>query len=630
MKLFIVNYHNCLELSHFETFFYKNIKNGRIFVCPETLNSYSQFDTIYRWLIEEINRNPFSISSKSKGLVLFCIPRDLTKDLTCNDIDITAKIFIREKISSELDNLFSYACIYVDRTGGAVDQDPKYQAIRQACESFYSDNPNIHLLSKQRGDIQTIDELKQIISAVPDETVRSFFDGVLKRVQGSIEDPDGDGSVILQAFFQNCAGALQNIKELHVAYPGSDISQKTITLLKLISYICKFAEQPDSNDFDEARNTFLNLGEFQGYSPDYDTLRKTIATYKKRLSDWLNEINRAPTTQEESITPLSFTPSNDAQLFQTELDGLVSDNYAETLLHPSLDELDEFDASEQVFSRLDNTLKDVDKKLGALCEKAVNQMYTFRERNPSYLTTEASGAKYTQNEISGLAEALDAVNQYQVSDLPGYSAELKLRQELDIINERIRYVGRRVKAAKPKLFFLTLGFALLSVLGFYFFAQHSVFAAENTWWVFGGYLVVCGTAFLLSYVFLRHYYKRRAFNYLKECQEKIDSFLKNYKKRAEEFENNINHAMDYACKQDSLFKKADQQHTFTWRNERFQWHRAKTQSILLNLRHFDAFLQGTAPVNEAGGPTSPSEDNTYLHDAVHSDFYQMQIFGQQP
>ena len=54
MKVFIVDICNCLELSHYETFFFKDIKEGRISLFPKSLSSIRQLDEVQKWLKAEI------------------------------------------------------------------------------------------------------------------------------------------------------------------------------------------------------------------------------------------------------------------------------------------------------------------------------------------------------------------------------------------------------------------------------------------------------------------------------------------------------------------------------------------------------------------------------------------------
>lgn len=629
MKLFIVDFLNCLELSHFETFFYKNIKDGNISVYPESLSSYAQFELIYKWLLEEINRNPFSIT---EGLVLFYIPRNLTQKLDYYDIDNTAKIYIRELISSKLDSRFSFACVFVDQTGKDTNQDKAYQTIKKVCKGFYSEETAIRrgVLSKPRSSIHKVSELLDLISDVQDNTIQDFFTNILENeLDSSNQTNKQSDEVIVEAFFQNCSQAILPIKSMNVAYFGSDISKKTETLLKLISYVCDFAEQPNNKEFDKAVDEFLNTSRYEKYDPDYDNIRKRIVTYKNRLSSWLETTKNTTSKAEEPVHPLSYHETDDSQSFKHKIESIITEDYAEKILNPFLEELDEFDASERVFSVLDKTIENVDKELHAFCDGVVDNIYDFRNDNGSFLTEEASGAVYTSEEAEELSKALDSVNQYAINELPGYSAELKLRQELDNINTQIQYFGKRIKAASPKAFIITLCFAIMTVLVLYFFAQRSVFTKESTWWVFGIYIAICSLSFVISFFLLKLYYKRRVRKLLKECQKKINEFLESYKKRAEEFETNINHSMSCSCVQDKHFKIADQRHTATWTDERFQWHKLKTMSILKNLKHFDGFLaeKPTEPEKETNGPKSPSADAEYLHDAAHSEFYQMRIFG---
>lgn len=627
MKLFIVDFCNCLDLSHFETFFYKNIKEGNISVFPESLSSFTQFDLIYKWLLEEINRNPFSIT---EGLVLFYIPRNLTQKLDYYDIDNSAKIYIHELISSKLDSRFSFACIYVDQTGRDTKYEKSYLIIEDVCRSFCSDEPALKrgMFSKtELSLVKTVADLQDQISRIQDKTIQSFFKKVLKTEIASADKtlPFYDNAII-ESFFQNSSKAIQTIHNRHVSYFGGDITQKIETLLKLITYVCNFAEREDNRDINSKVDSFLDKKEYERFDPCYDDIRIRIVTYKKRLSDWLEASKNTPEKQDEALHTIRYQETDDSQSFKHKIERIITADYAKKVLNPSLDELDEFDASERVFSALDKTIENVDRELRAFCDVIVKKMYDFRKDNGDVLTEKASGSVYTVMETDELAAALEDINQYSVNELPGFSAELQLRQELDIINSKIQYFGKRIKAARLKWFIATFFFALLSVVLFYFFAQKSIFIKEDTWWVFIGYSIVCGASFVLSFFVLRAYYKRRVHKLLKDCQKKINEFLESYKSRAVEFELNINKSMNYSCVQDKHFKLSEQRHNNEWENERFQWHKIRIMSILENLRFFDTFTSNVLPVEEVNIPQIPSHKLPYQHDAAHSEFYQMRIF----
>lgn len=628
MKLFIIDFCNCLDLSHYETFFYKNIKDGNISVYSESLSSFSQFDLIHKWLLEEINRNPFSIT---EGLVLFFIPRNLTQNLDYYDIDNTAKIYIRELIASKLDSRFSYVCVYVDQTGKDTKHERSYLTIDEICKSFCSDEPALKRGMFSKSELlvtNTINELQNLINNIHDKIIQSFFSKVLEtEILSSDKSSPFYDKAVKESFFQNCSKAIQPIHSFHVSYFGGDITQKIETLLKLITYVCNFAERDDSRNFDNKVDSFLDGREYDQFDPCYEEIRKRIATYKKRLSNWLDASKKPPEKKNNIPNTLKFQVSDESQSFKHRIENIITSDYAKKILNPSLDELEEFDASERVFSTLDKTIENVDRELRGFCDRIVKKIYDFRKDNRTVITEEASGAVYSAQENDELAAALDNINHYSINELPGFSAELKLRQELDLINSKIQFIGKRIKASKPKLFIATLLFSIISIVGFYFFAQNSVFSTEHTWWVFIGYNIICGLSFAFSYFILKAYYKRRVHKLLKECQKKINEFLESYKKRAEEFEQNINNAMNYSCVQDKHFKISEQRHDINWEDERFQWHKLKIMSILENLRFFDTFTSDVSPVDEMNVPKIPCPDMPYQHDAAHSEFYQMRIFN---
>ena len=627
MKLFIVDFCNCLELSHFETFFYQNIREGNLSVFPKPLSSFSQFDLIHKWLLEEINRNPFSITA---GLVVFYIPRNLTQRLTYYEIDNTAKIYIREMIAAKLDARFSYVCVYVDQTGKDTRHEKAYQVISNVCRTFSSDDPAMKrgmLPKAELASVRTVPELQTLIRDVRDDTVQDFFQNVLS-IELAAADPASDSydTGVINSFFQNCSKKIQPIRSMHVSYFGGDISRKTETLLKLITYVCDFAAQEHDLDFESTVKRFMDAQEYETFDPNYAEIKKRIVTYKKRLSDWLDASNPSAAADAAPVHALLYHETDQAQSFKHRIETIITADYAREILNPSMDELDDFRASERVFSALDQTIEHVDQQLQEFCDGVVRNMYDFRKDNDDAMTEEAPGAVYSKQETDELAGALDQLNQYDFNELPGYSEELKLRQELDLLSEQIQFIGRRIKAARPKVFLATLAFAVVSIMLFYFAAQYSIFDKEDTWWVFLCYSAVCCVVFSVSYFLLRSYYKHRVRALLNECRLKVHAFLESYKKRAQEFEANMNRAMRYSCVQDKHYKLSDQRYDKIREDERFQWHKLKIMSILENLKFFDGFTAGVKYVEEANVPAIPSADTPYLHDAAHCEFYQMRIY----
>ena len=76
MKMFLVDVMGCLELPHHETFFYRDVREGRVSLFRRSLTSLDELSLVCEWLTEEVNRNPFSIDN---GIVVLFIPRDLTR-----------------------------------------------------------------------------------------------------------------------------------------------------------------------------------------------------------------------------------------------------------------------------------------------------------------------------------------------------------------------------------------------------------------------------------------------------------------------------------------------------------------------------------------------------------------------
>ena len=216
----------------------------------------------------------------------------------------------------------------------------------------------------------------------------------------------------------------------------------------------------------------------------------------------------------------------------------------------------------------------------------------------------------------------EKMNQFVTNELPGYPAELKLRQELELLGKKIRKIGRYLKKMNILAFLGTIFFVLVSIGAVYYGLQYSVFNKENTWQVYGIYLGILMVLFTSSYITVRVSYHRKIRKYLKKCLDLVMEFLQTYISRATEFEKNLNASMEFYCAVDENNKKTKQRSEQTEFEKRKQWHQLKIKQILGNLSFFDGFVQGERPVPERGVPPL----DLFEDDARHSDFYQMRIF----
>lgn len=610
----------CLDLSHYETFFYENIQEDNLSLFNRSLSSISEFDKVYDWLQEEINRSPFSIT---KGLVVFYIPRNLIKPLGLYDIDLIVKTFIYQKIARKLDNRFSYVCFFLDRTGTMVQNSKAYKDLEDESLDFCTDNPAFLCgkFPRSMKDAQlSFDEIRRCIDDVKDPTLREYYTEMLDgTIRTSLSD---DIPHNVPAFFTHCANTPPVIQSIKVPHFGNDVAEKTTGLLKLVDYVCDMAKKGTDENFEQTVNDFVDIDRFNEYTPDYKHIKEVIATYRKRLQDWLIANPSYESGDKDSIDPIRYTPTDFAKDYNAEIDEIALSQAMQDVMNPSFRELISFELTDSVFRRIDETLSSSARQLKAFSEQVIGHMREFCARHKIFVTEPALSPVYTEAENSEAASYESRLNRYTVNDLPGYPAEIKLRQELDTINSKIKDIGELVRHYTLKLFFGTLLFAFLSVFVFYLTSQYSVFLKENTWWVFGLFNVIVAALFSLGYIGIRRRYIKKAKALLNEALSMVRDFLKNYKSRAKEFEDNVNNAMLYAClteQQNRITVRRSEEKLLT---EKYQWHKLKISAILTNTDHFVSFVGSTKAVPEA-----KLDLESFDHDASHSRFYQMKIFS---
>ena len=217
-------------------------------------------------------------------------------------------------------------------------------------------------------------------------------------------------------------------------------------------------------------------------------------------------------------------------------------------------------------------------------------------------------------------ESAAKMNKYVASELPGYSAELELEQELELRREKIRETNKYLESMKKIIFMLTLVFTVGSVGSYYYGLQYSVFSKERTMAVFVSYIGVTAILFLSAYIIVRWIFNRRIDHYFRESVELVRVFLNGYKDRAREFQDNLYSSVKYYCAVDGNNKKAKRSQEEIEYKEREQWHRRKINAILKNLEYFSSYISGAETQEER------TPQLNLLDDAVHNDFYQLRVF----
>lgn len=625
MKLFLVDIMGCLELPHYETFFYKDVRDGRIAVFKRSLTSLDELGLVREWLTEEVNRNPFSIDN---GVVIFFIPRDLTGRRVPMDYENYEKLCVHEMISRHMDKRFRYICFCLDKADRNARNDAEYRRIRETCEAFASDEPELHssflpLSFEPKEDDYA--ETEELISLLGDSVAKRFYRGVLD----NIRKIDLSERVLMHKvwyrtrFLGQCRETISEIRDFHTAYFSGDISKKMELLLKTVEYICHFARGYDNNeDFAIQFKDFLTEKDFDGFNPDMDGIRLRVAVLKRRLGKWtapdLEDVNEPD--------QLVYDKNEHYKEFEREIDAVSSGELKKimnaALKGHSLKEMCGHEFTSSTMDSLQKLLANATKRLKTFCGDRVREFEAFLIKSDPAVIHREGGGDLTDEEKEAESELAAKMNQYSANELPGYSEELKIQQELDLIGKKVYKIGTYLERLKFIPFLLTVLFALVSIGGYYYGVQNSVFDKENTLYVFILYLVILAAFFVLAYFGVKAYYKKKVRSLFKKCLEIVRNYLKSFVKRAEEFENNINSAMDYYCGVErnnriSLSREADRDY-----GERILWHRKKIAEILENLKYFDCFVSGAVPPDENAVPKL----DPFADDAMHSEFYQMEIF----
>ena len=184
MKIYLVDVNNAVGMAHYETFFYKNIKQGNISVFDKPIDSLSSLDEVLTWIREDINRNPFSID---QGLVIFLIPRRLAQQRTPKDLEIYSQMYINQLLERHLDHRFKYLCFYMDDTGMESINDRIYMDIDAVNAAFSSDDVLMRSSFLPRalppGDPE--ENVRDLIGELPDKTASDFYCRVLDEIDAA-------------------------------------------------------------------------------------------------------------------------------------------------------------------------------------------------------------------------------------------------------------------------------------------------------------------------------------------------------------------------------------------------------------------------------------------------------------
>jgi len=603
MKYYIVNVNHCLAMSQYAPFFYEHIYRGEL-VMLENIEDTCQLDKTYRELLAYMNRKP---CPKQKGVLLLLIPRDFGLPLRPQDYELYNDINTFLHLLQPLDDDVKVYTFYVDRTGELEQNDGVYQRLNAVRQSLQAEFPELesHFLSLKdcpsEGDYR--EYLRSRIEALSPCT-KEFYRYMLKSAP---EVPGGETEFNngINLYIGEAKRVLSEVKHIYAPIYRTLVAEDIEESLKIIYYI---------KDMLKEQKLPEEMAPYENYAFEKaEHVRRLLVTYQSRLSLWA--CAPAPISREGIAAKWEFRASTNA-----------AEDYHNMVYAEIEKELKSLDVRKKSVDVIFDTLnKHVTTAWQELIKTTERQSALLL--NPdSYVKVgderfdlDDSDAEDKMAEAAALAET----NQYSpgAADIPDFSAENRLEQELEQINHQINQIVANLNAYTGKSFALTLLFALLAVAGLYVGAQYSIFINENSWWIFGVYLLVSGAVFSIGYLTVRRRYKKEIAKLLGQCVDKVANFLRAFLNIAKDFEKNIYAAGRYACLKRQLDEKAAARKKYHETMRKYDWHKMKVQQILRNLAFFQSFIGDAVPYEE-----SAIALDLFDHDAEHTEFYHLKVF----
>lgn len=596
-------------MSQYAPFFYEHIYQGELVMLDE-IEDTCQLEKTYRQLLSHRNRNPFAYRQCA---VLLFIPRDFSLPLRPQDYELYNDINTYLHLLRNLDDNFKVYTFYVDRTGELEQNDAIYQQLNAVNSSLQANRPELrsHFLSVEDEDLQRQGDYKEFLCrriSLLSESTRPFYLHMLDR----LPDMHGDATIFRNAlnnFIGETRVCLSEVKHVYAPIYRLDLSKEIEQWLKIVYYIKEMIEK---------RLTPEQLPDYEHFVFDrYDHVRKLIATYCRRLSDWVHatpQISRTGT-----CTHWDFSmPATAAAEYHDKINSIIDHELASV----SVGSVRNQSVVDGIFSQL-NLI--VTNAWGSLQDFAAKQSkYLLDPQN--YQAAAEEEFDLEEPEREDLREEkllLERLNQHSrdAARIPDFSAENRLEQELEQINHQINQILANLSVYRIGAFALTFLFAFLGVAGLYAGSHYSILAKENTWWIFGAYLAIIGVIFGAAYFTVRRRYMKEIGSLIGECKKKVGGFLRAFQQIAVDFEENTLTAGRYSCLKRELDERRKKQETYRNTMRKYAWHKMKADQILRNLSYFDSFVNH-APAYDEDSVTLDSYD----HDPEHTEFYIMKVF----
>lgn len=609
MKIFVVNVRNCLTLSQYEPFFYEHIHKGNLILLDE-IEDTGDLKITREQLHAYINQHPRQLK---EAVVFLFIPRDFAAPLSPRDYELYNDMNTYMQLIRYLPEYFRCYTFYLDKTDELERNDAVYRELDMVNSSLRTEDPlqedyflRLPQLPAEGGDF------KAFIRNVTKDMgpgARNFYEYML----GRVADAEGD-SILFRNALNNYIGetrrTLDAVKHVHTQAYRDDVAKDIRAKLEIVYYLKMLATEevtlatlPRFEDF--------HLSEYQ-----YTQIKHTIATYCKRLQNWYQE--SAPAPAQSKCPTWLFQMKANPGTFRKQIQALIDGELAQLGTYGGSQNL-----VDAVFAKLSDIVKRAQELLDAFGlehGKALLEPKNYMELDPVPFSLADTNNSEEAAEEAKLLERTNS-NPGAESSMPGFAAENRLEQELELINNQLGELLDKLRAYKFSAFLITLLVSVLFVGALYFGAQVSVFIKENTLWIFLMYMLVTGGAFMLGYLICKGRYNKEISGLLEECKTKVKNYLENFQLVADKFVENVQAAGEYSCMKRMLDFKRAAREQYRLDMQKYAWHKEKVKQILKNLSFFDSFLQGAGPVEE-----NPVTLDNFDHDPAHTEFYQMKVF----
>ena len=555
-----------------------------------------------------INQHPTTIEN---GAVFIFIPRDFSCNLKPQDYELYNDINAYMNLCCRLDKAFKVFTFYIDRTDRLEKNDKVYNQLAKINEDISTKEPRLAPYFPDLSiDSDTTESYKSIIKSRISSLnpyTQAFFEQVLKTM------PDIDDETYLKkqnginAFISACKEELSNVEHMYASIVRDDVAEDIEDMLRVVHYIKSLTDDKISSE---------NIPDYKTFStPDYDGIKRLLATYRRRLEKWRGEGN--PISSIGTFRRYSFfNNASTSAGFSNQVDNLTFEKLKEI----NFENCRSMSVVQGVFDKLDSIVADAKETLEIFAYNQSKELYNPNNYNESEEEEFILSDPAVEDEIAEKKQ-LEAMNKYSHHSLPGYSKENELEQELEIINSQVEQIFERLKAYRLKSFFITLGVCLASVAGFYLWSQYSIFSKEHSWPIFAVYMAVVLLLFTSSYFIVKRIYIRQINALLLESKLKVAEYLKDFKELALEFEKNLLESRKYYCLKKSLDEKAAARRKYQEDMSRYAWHQSKVDETLTNLTFFEYFIGDAVPYDE-----NPVTIKSYDHDAEHTEFYHLTVF----